>query len=382
MQKLLSVTQKVSADHILKKGDFASAFWREVLEIAEKIKTSDIHIEQVRFAGTKNHLRIRMRQSGELITVKESQNPDIVPILVQRFKEIAALETATTAICQDGAFYYAALGSRYRVAVAPEVSGEGIVCRVIRDGWIPKLSELNLQPEAEKDLLQACEQDQGIVLVTGPTGSGKSSTLQACLMHTDRLRWKVVAIEDPVERELEGVCHIPITQRVGWHNAIRTAMRYDPDYILIGEIRDRESALLALEAAQTGHLVFSTLHTNDAPGVVDRLIGLGVERHLIADNLTFVSAQRLEAKLCPNCRIKLPGGYYTRQIKGCDGCHGGVKGLTPILEYAIYPPPDSILLFNKVDFRKNHLKQTLKKECERLAQQGICDIERVNKYAD
>lgn len=377
-QKLLQVTQRASADRILGQNDAFSGTLHEILMIAETWQTSDIHLEPRRTGEDTLALDVRMRRSGELALAKSFEGKGFVESLVSRFKQVAGLDPQTTS-CQDGAFSFSETGARYRVASMPSVMGESFVCRVIREKWIPRIAELNLSPKAQSDLLEAISQDQGIVLVTGPTGSGKSSTLQACLLEVERARWKVLAIEDPVERELPMVTHVPVTERVTWHKAIRTAMRFDPDVILIGEIRDRESASLALEAAQTGHLVLSTLHTNDAPGVVDRLIGLEVERHLIADNLMFVSAQRLESKLCPHCKRQLPSGFWTRGT-GCEACFGGIKGLTPIIEYAFRPPADAIINFNKRDFRRSHLKQTLKSECERLAEMGLVDVERIAKY--
>ena len=152
------------------------------------------------------------------------------------------------------------------------------------------------------------------------------------------------------------------------------AMRQNPNVILIGEIRDRESASLALEAAQTGHLVLTTLHTNDVSGTVDRLIGLGVERHLIADNLLFVSAQRLPSKICSQCSIVYKK-YYQRG-KGCDACHNmGVTGRIPIVEYTCNPSPDKIYHFDKEDFQKTQLQTSLLQEGRFLAGKGIISYE-------
>ena len=156
-------------------------------------------------------------------------------------------------------------------------------------------------------------------------------------------------------------------------------MRQDPDIILIGEIRDPESATLAFQAAQTGHLVLTTLHTNDAAGVVDRLIGLGVDRHVIAENLLFVSAQRLLPKLCTGCRVHNDAGFI--RGPGCELCDGqGLKGRMPILEYGYKPRPDSVFAFSREKFRKAELHQTLYGEAKRLADDGVIDVRLLEQY--
>lgn len=380
MQQPLVVSTKSNATKVLSQSDLQSRFWDDVLKFAESVQTSDIHIEQF---GEGSHLKlvIRMRRYGELFVYKIEDRYQLIPGLMTRFKQVASLDSSTTSKAQDSAFTYDTTGARYRVSLGPAADGETVVMRVIRSGWLPKISELNLSKSAEQDLSEAIEHDKGLVLVTGPTGSGKSSTLQACLLQIDRKKWKVISIEDPVERQLEDVLHFPITPQFGWHDAIKMAMRQDPDYILIGEIRDPESAQLALEAAQTGHLVLSTLHTNDAAGVIDRLIGLGVDKQLLVDNLLYISAQRLEAKLCEYCRINRGDGYYMRHSPGCQQCLGGIKGVTPIIEYAYKPPRDAIINFDAAAFKANYLKQSLKSECERLSRLGMTDANRIFVYS-
>jgi type II secretory ATPase GspE/PulE/Tfp pilus assembly ATPase PilB-like protein len=230
--------------------------------------------------------------------------------------------------------------------------------------------------QTEKDLRYAMSQKQGFICITGPTGSGKSTTLQSILMEVDRAKKKVITIENPVERIIPSTLQKEITHKVGWKTAIKMALREDPDIILIGEIRDRESAELALEAAQTGHLVFSTLHTNDVAGIVDRLIGLGVERRLIADNLLFVSAQRLVQRLCSNCKVRLADGFYVRG-SGCEHCTAkgvkGIKGRLPIVEYSFYPSPESIIEFDKKNFETTQVATSLENECIRWIKAGEVD---------
>lgn len=373
--KHFEIARAHTSDEILAKGDIFSTIWRRTFVDAADLGTSDIHVET--FPG---RVSVRVRQNGELTLLREIPEVDLIDQLMVRLKEIAGLDLSVRDEIQDGAFELAATGSRYRAALAPSAHGETVVLRVIREAAVPKLAEVQLSPDAERDLRWALDQEKGFICVTGPTGSGKSSTLQACLMELDRSRLKVITLEDPIERKLDGVVQQQISAKVTWAKGIKIAMRQDPDVILIGEIRDPESAALAFQAAQTGHLVLSTLHTNDAAGVVDRLIGLGVERHVIADELLFISAQRLLPRLCPACRVSV--AQHSARGAGCDGCRGqGIKGRVPILEYALAPDPKSILHFERADFRRTQLRQTLHGETHRLIQAGDVDVRLLEQYA-
>jgi type II secretory ATPase GspE/PulE/Tfp pilus assembly ATPase PilB-like protein len=373
--KQFEIARALTSDEILAKGDVFSSLWRQVFAKGAELQTSDIHVET--FPGK---LLVRVRQSGELVTLREVTEGDLLDQLMVRLKEIAGLDISTRDDVQDGAFELKATQSRYRAALAPGAYGETVVFRVIRDTALPRLSEVKLAPAAERDLRFALDQEKGFICITGPTGSGKSSTLQACLMEVDRGRQKVISLEDPIERKIPGVVQQQISGKLTWAKGIKAAMRQDPDIILVGEIRDPESAALAFQAAQTGHLVLTTLHTNDAAGVVDRLIGLGVDRHVIAENLLFISAQRLLPALCPACRVEHATGAWIRGA-GCDACGGlGIKGRVPILEYGLRPSPDSVLSFSRVGFRKTELRQTLWGETKRLAEAGMVDCRLVEQY--
>lgn len=371
-QTFLSTARARSADELLLKKDFQSLFWKDVFDAANEYDSSDIHIEQ-----TKEGLLIRLRVQGELMTYKSLiEEQSEVRGLIIRLKQVCGLDISVNDEAQDRSVSFESTNSRYRIALSPSVFGENFVFRVIKDDYIPKLSKLFLPTETEKDLRLAMSQKQGFICITGPTGSGKSTTLQSILMELDREKKKVITIENPVERIIPHTLQKEITHKVGWKTAIKMALREDPDIVLIGEIRDAESAELALEAAQTGHLVFSTLHTNDVAGIVDRLIGLGVDRRLIADNLSFVSAQRLIPRLCPNCKIKYADGHYIRG-KGCSKCEtkgaAGITGRLPIVEYSFFPERDSILNFNKEIFECNQLKTTLESECLKWVAKGEVD---------
>lgn len=373
--KQFEIARALTSDEILAKGDVFSSLWRQVFAKSAELQTSDIHVET--FPGK---LLVRVRQSGELVTLREVTEGDLLDQLMVRLKEIAGLDISTRDDVQDGAFELKATQSRYRAALAPGAYGETVVFRVIRDTALPRLSEVKLAPAAERDLRFALDQEKGFICITGPTGSGKSSTLQACLMEVDRDRKKVISLEDPIERKIPGVVQQQISGKLTWAKGIKAAMRQDPDIILVGEIRDPESAALAFQAAQTGHLVLTTLHTNDAAGVVDRLIGLAVDRHVIAENLLFISAQRLLPALCPACRVEHATGAWIRGA-GCHACGGlGIKGRVPILEYGLRPSPDSVLLFSRGGFRKTELRQTLWGETKRLAEAGMVDCRLVEQY--
>lgn len=373
--KHFELSRSLGPDELMRKNDVFSSIWRDIFTRAHTEKTSDIHIETF-----SNMIRVRFRKNGELLIIKEFTEAELLDQLMIRLKEISGLDISTRDETQDCAFELSSFGSRYRAALCPAVYGETVVLRVIQESQLPKLADCRLSPQAEKDLRHALNQEKGFICITGPTGSGKSTTLQACLMETDRLSKKVITLEDPVERKIPDVVQQQISSKLTWAKGIKIAMRQDPDIILVGEIRDPESAALALQAAQTGHLVLSTLHTNDVPGIVDRLIGLGVDRQVLAENLLFISAQRLIPTLCPSCKVNTGTNHYSRGA-GCDQCNGqGLHGRTAILEYALTPSVDRILGFSRAEFIKSELRQTLKGEVAKLIENGQVDCSYWNQY--
>ena len=367
--KRFELAKSLGPEGLLQKNDVFSGIWRDIFGQAHAEKTSDIHVEL--FSAM---IRVRFRRNGELVVIREFNDGELLDQLMIRLKEIAGLDISTRDEAQDCAFEIGLFGSRYRAALAPSIFGETVVFRVIQESAIPKLKDCRLSPQAEQDLRFALEQEKGFICITGPTGSGKSTTLQACLMETDRISNKVITLEDPVERKIPDVVQQQISSKLTWAAGIKIAMRQDPDIILIGEIRDPESATLALQAAQTGHLVLSTLHTNDVAGIVDRLIGLGVDRHVLAENLLFISAQRLIPTLCPSCKVPMSANHCARGA-GCDHCNGqGLRGRTAILEYALNPLPERILNFSRDEFVKYELKQSLRGEIVKLVDGGMIDL--------
>lgn len=377
----LTIAKANSSDDVIEKKDFFSLTWKKVFEEANISKASDIHIQQF-----ENSIRVKLRVLGDLYIYEEiSETSEVRTTLINRLKAISHFELNVNDEAQDRSFTLRLTNSRYRAVATPGVFGENFVFRIIREEELPSIKNCLLPPQIEKDLLYAINRKQGFICITGPTGSGKSTTLQATLMEISRIKKNVITIEDPVERIIPDTVQQQISSKLTWAKAIKAAMRQDPDVILIGEIRDRESASLALEAAQTGHLVLSTLHTNDVAGIVDRLIGLGVERKLIADNLLFISAQRLTQKLCPHCRIPNSDNGFDAG-SGCEQCQTskikGIIGRLPIIEYSLNPNPSSILNFDKKEFYQTQLKTSLYSEALRLSQEGIIATEEANQWKE
>lgn len=361
------LSKKSSADEMLQERSFLAGFWREVLLKAKALSASDIHIESL-----KSGLQIRYRVNGSLIKETEKIVQTASIQLVDKFKEISGLDLSSKSKLQDASFSAELTDSTYRVCLSPGFQyGECLVTRIIDNSKVPQLSKLSLSKKAYGDISWAIKEKQGLILVTGPTGSGKSTTLQACIAALDSGSKKIIAIENPPERLLEGVVHEKITESFDWADSIKAAMRQDPDVILVGEVRDARSAKLAIEASQTGHLVLSTLHANNVSQTVSRLLTLGIEKHLIADNLLLVSAQRLLKTLC---RCKVP--YKDMRIKSDTGCSAcdflGYSGRTLILEYCLRPKAELIYEFSEKNFSK-HLSQSLELETKKLVELGVID---------
>lgn len=361
-------TKPPTPDEMLAEKGFLTIFWKRVFLKGQELKASDIHIESL-----KSGLQVRLRVKGSLVMPFDviKDRSEMVQ-LVDKFKEICALDTSNKRILQDSSFSLDLTNSTYRVSLSPGFHyGECAVLRIISNDELPSLEKLILPSSAKEDMKWALRQKQGLFLVTGPTGSGKSTTLQACIGAMNYQEKKIISIENPPERILPGVIHESITNKFGWKEAIKGAMREDPDVIFVGEIRDQESAKLAVEASQTGHLVLSTLHTNNVPATVTRLLTLGVEKHLIADALLFISAQRLLKVLCVSCKQK--EGNFSKKGLGCHNCQGnGYSGRIPILEYCLTPNADLIFNFEHKAFARI-LKQDLTSETRRLINEGIVD---------
>jgi type IV pilus assembly protein PilB len=282
--------------------------------ITEAIRqgAGDIYIEP-----QENDLRIRYRIDGVCQEVVRSPKK-VHRQLISRLKISAGLDIAERRVPQDGRFGVVLDGHAvdFRVAILPTVQGEMSVIRLLRrDSIMMSLSDLGFLEQPLSRLLDALSKPYGSILVTGPTGSGKSTTLYAAINETNDPKTNLITVEDPVEYRLEGLSQVQVNERAGltFAAALRSILRQDPDTVMIGEIRDKETATIAIEAALTGHLVLSTLHTNDAPSAITRLTEMGIEPFLSASAINCVLAQRLARRLCPECKES-----YTPTLEALD----------------------------------------------------------------
>ena len=315
---------------------------------ALKTKASDIHFEAMERSS-----RLRFRIDGELIERPAPPKP-LHNAVVSRIKIMSNRDIAERRVPQDGRFKVKALKKEVdvRVSILPTVHGEKVVMRILdKANLATGLSDLGLDDYAYDAMRYAISQPHGIILATGPTGSGKTTTLYSCLQDLNKSNVNIVTAEDPVEYELQGVnqVHVNVAAGLTFAGVLRSILRQDPDIVLVGEIRDNETADIAVKAALTGHLVLSTLHTNDAVGVIPRLVDMQVPPFLIASSLILAQAQRLYRRLCPSCRVEVaaneelllanhvnPDDFRGRVIYGPGGCarcrNTGYKGRGAFME--------------------------------------------------
>ena len=304
---------------------------------------SDIHFEP-----NEGELQVRFRVDGVLVDTANVPKR-IAAGVVSRLKVMADLDIAQRRMPQDGRMGLT-IDDRHvdlRLVTLPLVHGESVVLRILDQGSVPMgLNELGLRDEERSRVEASLRLSHGAVLATGPTGSGKSTSLYAALMAIRTREKSILTIEDPVEYQVNGIKQVQVNERAGltFATGLRSMMRADPDVIMVGEIRDRESALIGIEAALTGHLVLSSLHTNDAPSAITRLIEMGIEPFLVASSIECVVAQRLARRLCRSCRrpTKLPAAVFgpggdgevdVYEPVGCSHCSGtGYKGRVGLFE--------------------------------------------------
>ena len=282
-----------------------------------EMRASDIHIEPY-----EKEVRIRYRIDGELSTVNLI-GIESLPPLVARIKILAGLNIAEKRIPQDGRIITKVDEKEVdlRVSILPVVYGEKVVIRILdKNNYKVHKEHLGLSTENIKRLNRIISNPHGMVLVTGPTGSGKSTTLYSILDDINSENINIVTVEDPVEYTLEGINQVNVNNKSGmtFASGLRSILRQDPDVIMIGEIRDDETAEIAVKAAITGHLVLSTLHTNDAPTTITRLIDMGIENYLVATSVVGVIAQRLVRKICPYCKTSYVASDYEKRILDID----------------------------------------------------------------
>ncbi|WP_310463325.1 type II secretion system ATPase GspE [Sphaerotilus sp.] len=350
-----------------------------LLTQAAKDGASDIHIEPYERSSA-----VRFRVDGTLREVVQP-NKALHAALISRLKIMAELDIAEKRLPQDGRISLR-IGGRaidVRVSTLPSVHGERAVLRLLDKGEAKfSLPGLGMQGDTYTRFSARIQQPHGIVLVTGPTGSGKTTTLYAALGQVDTSTTNVLTVEDPVEYELAGIGQTQVNAKIDltFAKALRAILRQDPDVIMIGEIRDHETAQIAVQASLTGHLVLATLHTNDAPSAVTRLTDMGIEPFLLSSSLLGVLAQRLVRKLCTTC--KRPGEDGRWHPVGCDACgHSGYKGRTGVYELMVVDDAVRALIHSRASeaeliaaARAGGLR-SMREDGERLVATGITSLE-------
>ncbi len=323
-----------------------------ILTQAVEEGASDVHIEP-----GEQDIRLRFRLDGELCEAARLPLSLLAPV-ISRIKIMAGMDIAEKRLPQDGRFR-AVIAEReidFRTSTLPTAWGEKLALRVLdKDNALNRITQLGFSPGNQEKLLSLAHRSQGMVLVTGPAGSGKTTTLYSTLSQINSTKKNIITLEDPVEYTLPGVNQVQINPKAGltFASGLRSVLRQDPDVIMVGEIRDRETAHLAIQAALTGHLIFSTLHTNSAVGSIARLRDMGIEDFLLASSLTGVISQRLVRKLCCHCRreyemekqladiLALPfdkGQLYFR-AEGCESCrYTGYRGRIALQEIMLLGP--------------------------------------------
>ncbi|EOU1700949.1 Flp pilus assembly complex ATPase component TadA [Clostridium perfringens] len=366
-----------------------------VMKNAVEERASDIHIESY-----ENILRIRYRIDGKLHTISTLPVDTLAP-LVTRIKILANLDISEKRLPQDGRIL-TRFGDKQidlRVSILPMITGEKIVIRIInKENFIISKEGLGIKDYELNLLEKITKHSNGIILVTGPTGSGKTTTLYTILNELNTDSKNIITIEDPVEVSIEGINQVNVNNKVGltFATGLRSILRQDPDIIMIGEIRDSETAQIAIRSAITGHLVLSTLHTNNAPSSILRLEDMGVQRYLIANAIKGVIAQRLVRKICPKCKLQYDATPYEKEIlnidkneelilhkgKGCAYCNNtgyvGRMGIYEIMEVT-KEHREAILENKSADILKEisvkHGMRTLGQACRGLVLEGNTTVE-------
>jgi type IV pilus assembly protein PilB len=377
-----------------------------ILADAAKRRASDIHIEPY-----EKIFRVRFRVDGVLQEIMSPplrlKNP-----LVSRLKVMAGLDIAERRLTQDGRIKLKmGVGGELdiRVSVLPTLFGEKVVMRLLDKSNLQlDMSKLGFDPQTLKDFLEAIHKPYGMILITGPTGSGKSTTLYSALSELNKPDVNISTAEDPVEYNLVGINQVQVREQIGltFAAALRSFLRQDPDIIMVGEVRDLETAQIAVKAALTGHLVLSTLHTNDAPSTVDRLINMGVETFLLISSINLIAAQRLVRRICEKCKepvevspeilinlgvdsAEVGAGFSTLHGRGCGNCNGtGYRGRLAIYEVMVmHEGIKELILRNAsvVELKREAVKlgmSTLRMSALQKVREGLTTIEETVRVTD
>ncbi len=357
-----------------------------IIEQAAERAASDIHIEPY-----KEDVRIRLRIDGRLQELMRTTIDTLGPIIT-RIKIMADLDIAQQRLPQDGRTVTNVNGRELdiRVSVIPTINGEKAVLRLLDNGnFLITRDKLGLSSDDLGEYLSFIEHPNGIILIAGPTGCGKTTTLYTMLGEINVEEKNIITIEDPVEYTMPGINQIQVNEKIGmgFANILRSVLRQDPDIIMVGEIRDEETAELTVRAAITGHLVFSTLHTNDAAGAVTRLVDMGVKPYLLSSSMVGVIAQRLIRKICPNCKtayeaddaekmlLKLPKGsnFTLYRGRGCAACNGtGYMGRQGVFE--MLPISKEIKRLINLGASEDEIKDQAAREGNRLLRDSAREL--------
>lgn len=401
-----SAPQAVALDTLDPSAGPAVRLLSSVITDALAKRASDIHVE-----ATGAALLIKYRIDGVLYEGVEPLDPAHHGSVVARLKVMAELDLAESRVPQDGRFRLKANGKEvdFRVSILPSIHGEDAVIRILdREAITAGISELRLErlgfPEADlARFRRTIAEPYGMVLVTGPTGSGKTTTLYAAISEINTGEEKIITIEDPVEYELSGVVQIPVNEKKGltFARGLRSVLRHDPDKILVGEIRDPETAQIAVQSALTGHLVFTTVHANNAFDVIGRFLNMGIEPYNFVSSLSGILAQRLVRVLCAHCkramepdaeRLRASGltpdafGRPIFESDGCPECHGtGYRGRQAITEYLVLTDAIREMIVGRrpsTEIRKEALSQgmtTLRQSAVAKVAAGVTTLREIDR---
>lgn len=355
----------------------------EILYDSAKRGASDIH-----FDPRSNHMVIRIRIDGSLEDYADVPQ-DVEKNLTTRVKIIASMNITESRLPQDGAIKIKIrdLNLDLRVSSLPTNHGEKVVIRILDySRSFNGLEALDFSEINYKKVLEMVKRPNGIILVTGATGSGKSTTLYSILQRLNQPDTNIITVEDPVEMEIEGINQVQVNSEIGltFASALRSILRQDPNIIMIGEIRDTETAQIAVRASITGHLVLSTIHTNNSLNTIERLTDMGVEKYLLASSLEGIISQKLARRLCPKCKKERPANDYEKELMkktlgvdiektwttvGCDECQGGYKGRTAIHEVLLINQEIRDAISNGM--RKEDLRKLVYTGTSTLLQDGL-----------
>lgn len=334
--------RRTSEDLLHDEGPYAKILL-DLVQVAKQKRASDIHIEP-----TDQGIDLRLRVDGSILLYKSITREHRESLILET-KRIFGLSIGMSGRPQDGRASLPSFKLDLRVSLLPTYYGEKVVMRLLDLDVNFDLEALGFLETEREMLKRAIRFDDGVVIISGPTGSGKTRTLYSLLKALNPKTLNIVTLEDPIEYRIDGLNQVQISKRISFSDALRAVLRQDPDVILVGEVRDAETAKLCFQAAETGHLVFTTLHANGALEVIERLYGLGMDKLTLQSNLRFSIAQRLEQRLCSGCadsydidlfkktmrnQVLFPLAPKKRNEQGCSLCFNGIRGRIPILEWA------------------------------------------------